>query len=212
MKNQSFVNSLGRDYAHDTLAGAVFLHEGIAYSLESIDDECDEFVAMNLSTNTRSRFDSDLIKGWKMFKYPKLGYRSFSPTVAAWCSRNQSYNRGLNGSNLRVQFTNFTEVLFNNSQMTYDQTQRDRMVAVLLPTFGNKQQVQELFDDSSVHTHVVLNEDVLIEQPVLTYPDARMDVFFRNNLLGSLSRDGTIHADSAANHKLIERIVRTHVS
>ena len=47
--SRSFVNDLGRNYAHENLSGAVFMHEGVAYFLEDISEDCDEFSATNLT-------------------------------------------------------------------------------------------------------------------------------------------------------------------
>ena len=61
--SQSFVNTLGRDYAHENLSGAVFMLEGSPYELESISDDCDEFTATNLSTGRSRSSDIDFITG-----------------------------------------------------------------------------------------------------------------------------------------------------
>jgi len=161
--SQSFVNTLGRDYAHENLSGAVFMLEGSPYELESISDDCDEFTATNLSTGRSRSFDIDLITGWKMFKYPKLGYRSLSTNIALWCTRSQSYSRGLNNSNLRCSYTNFTSKLSDNMRLDDSHDWRERVRAVLLPVFHGKDDVAKLLAGDI--PHVVLSEDVLIELP-----------------------------------------------
>jgi len=210
--SQSFVNTLGRDYAHENLSGAVFLLEGSPYELESISDDCDEFTATNLSTGRSRSFDIDLITGWKMFKYPKLGYRSLSTNIALWCTRSQSYSRGLNNSNLRCNYTAFTSKLSDNMRLDDSHDWHERMRAVLLPVFHGKADVAKLLAGDI--PHVVLSEDVLIELPS---SDADMetdkwDVFYRTNLLGSITPQLNVISTSPANTKIIERILKTYVS
>jgi hypothetical protein len=208
--SQSFVNSLGRDYAHENLNGAVFMLDGSPYALEEISDDCDEFTATNLSTGRSRSFDIDLITGWKMFKYPKLGYRSLSPNIAMWCSRNQSYARGLNAGNLRCSYTPLTQSMSYNTNLGDDHDWRTRMRAILLPVFHTKQDVTRLLDGAI--PHVVLSEDVLIELPTAGNDDDRWDVYYRCNALGSINSKLAISNSNPANTKIIERILKTYVA
>ena len=208
--SRSFVNTLGRDYAHENLSGAVFMHEGNGYSLDEISEDCDEFTATNLVTGRSSSFDLDLITGWKMFKYPKLGYRSLNKDAAAWCSRAQSYTRGLNQNNLRCTFSPFTYTLCNNISVNTENNWRVRMRAILMPVFHTKEDVAELFAGNL--PHVVLSEDVLIELPVEASFDGKWAVFFRNNLIGFIDASLNISCSDPSNRKIIERIVNKYVA
>jgi len=208
--SQSFVNTLGRDYAHENLSGAVFMLDGSAYSLEEISDDCDEFTATNLSTGRSRSFDIDLITGWKMFKYPKLGYRSLSPNIALWCTRSQSYSRGLNSGNLRCAYSNFTRKMSDNVFLADDNDWVARMRAVLLPVFHTKADMATLF--AGEIPHVVLSEDVLIELPCVGEDDDKWEVYYRTNLLGSINSQLAITATNPNNTKLIERVIKTYVA
>lgn len=208
--SRSFVNDLGRNYAHENLSGAVFMHEGVAYSLEDISEDCDEFSATNLTTGRSKTFDVDMITGWKMFKYPKLGYRSLNKDVAVWCSRGQSYARGLNANNLRTAFSNFTYTFSESTGQYNNFSWRDKMRAILMPVFHTKEDVKRLF--SGEIPHVVLNEDVLIELPSSPGEAEVWEVYFRSNLLGSIDASLNITAADAANRKIIERIVNKYVA
>lgn len=208
--SRSFVNTLGRDYAHENLSGAVFMYEGAAYSLDDISEDCDEFTATNLATGRSSRFDVDMITGWKMFKYPKLGYRSLSKDVVVWCSRAQSYVRGLNANNLRTAYSNFTYTFSESTGQYNNFNWRDKMRAVLMPVFHTKEDVVKLF--AGEIPHVVLNEDVLIELPSSPGDKEVWEVYFRTNLLGSIDASLNITAADAANRKIIERIVNKYVA
>ena len=207
---KSFVNTIGREYAHENLCGAAFMHEGSAYSLDDISEDCDEFTATNLATGRTKVFDTEMITGWKMFKYPKLGYRSLSKDVAVWCSRGQSYARGLNANNLRTAFSNFTYTFSESTGHYSNFSWRDRMRAVLMPVFHTKEDVKRLF--SGELPHVVLNEDVLIELPSSPGDAEVWEVYFRNNLLGSIDASLNITATEMANRKIIERIVNKYVA
>lgn len=208
--SRSFVNDLGRNYAHENLSGAVFMHEGVAYSLEDISEDCDEFSATNLTTGRCKTFDVDMITGWKMFKYPKLGYRSLSKDVVVWCSRAQSYVRGLNANNLRTAYSNFTYTFSESTGQYNNFNWRDKMRAVLMPVFHTKEDMPKLF--AGEIPHVVLNEDVLIELPSSPGDKEVWEVYFRTNLLGSIDASLNITAVDAANRKIIERIVNKYVA
>lgn len=203
-----FLNDIGRDYAHETLRGSVFMHEGQAYTVDEIPENRSTFYATNLVTSAAREFDSSLITGWKMFKYPKLGYRSFNKNSAAWLYRNTSYNRGLNASNLRLNYSPFTRNLSESMDTLGNTQNRDRLRAVVFPEFHTKEDLVRLF--SGEIPHVVLNEDVLIELPVGHTEDTVFDVYYRDNFVSSITEE--LKPVRVHNAKLIERIIERYVA
>lgn len=205
-----FLNELGRDYAHETLHGSVFQWENKVYTVDEIPENRNAFTATDLETGATRQFDNSIITGWKMFKYPKLGYRSFSPHYAVWVYRRMSYQRGLNQNNMQMSITPFSRTLMNadRGDFSFGISQREKLRMVVMPTFHSKEDFKRLFTGEL--PHLVLNEDVLIELPTGDTDDDVVDVYYKEGFVGSLT--SSLEVKRPTNTKLIERIVNRYVA
>lgn len=181
----SLIQSLGADYFNQFFNRALFLYEGRVLEVTRTSNTYVDCI--DRTTGDLVRVPNAFFTGFKVFEYPKLGYRRFNEHCVGFATKIQSAMRGLKAENVEVQYSPVTRAIAA-IRGTRAGAGRDIMSKPLMtPQYDKASEMQALLDGRK--TGLVLNEFVLIE-PSLSADNAAFNIFYKQARVGKMSAGG----------------------
>lgn len=217
------IESLGSGYAEDALYGTCFLYNGTPVTIRSVGHS--QVMLVDLENEDTFSVPADVFTGWKVFKYPRMGYRRLDNGLWGYMQRQaRSYSRGLNSNNIgfsrsawlssdegfdhiyKCINTEWNDFIIRAGEGTDYEECRMLMRAALLPQY----------DGGEVLTKVLAGEGkAFIPSPrFLVEPIYAKDVFgvyMSNTLIGRIDKKMNVYGPSK-NVSIIENMVKRYAA
>lgn len=188
----TLIQELGRDYFNEMCAAALFLHDnevcrvdfarsGTVHGYRYNNDED--------NPETRIEIPEAYFSGWKVFEYPRLGYRRVADNTVAHFTRQQSTRRGLRLESVNIQLTPLSTLLHNLGLVRAPQP-RQRALAIMKPRFDDfNRDLPRLLDGEL--SALVLSDTLLIEADTGQKSD-HFNIYLRQHAIGRMDKRGSI--------------------
>lgn len=172
----NMIERLGLDWCTQRLIGGSFLYGDKLMSIARITR--DSVVCEHYKTGTIEKLPHDFFTGFKVFKYPALGYRKYGPGLAVWLSKRHSYQRGLRARCVNVELSPASNLLAAYSrEMRAAFDVPPVLDLVFFPQYDTIDDLGKLYEGDT--PCLVLNENVLIEPNVANANAEGYTVYFK---------------------------------
>lgn len=175
----NMIERLGLDWCNQRMVGGNFVYGDKVLRVAAV--RADHVLCEDSKTGDRSKLPLDFFTGFKVFKYPALGYRSYGPGLAVWLYKRHSYHRGLREQFVQLETSPVSSLLCkHNAQMLGALGALDRpglMELVFFPKYHTLADMERLYEGDLAC--VVLNENVLIEPNVVNDNADGYTVYFK---------------------------------
>ena len=185
-KKMNMIESLGFDQINKQFANALFVREGKVWKLQGVVGE-GVVTCTCLDDNKQVQIPNDFFTGFKVFAYPKLGYRRFGTHNIGYCLKVQSKMRGLSADRVKVLASPVTQRINAYGFGDVGERKFNKSVIIMQPKFDTPDKIKDLLDGKL--TGVVLNESVIIE-PSVRDVEGKFDVWYEQVLAGVLDDNG----------------------
>ena len=198
----NLVESCGAEWFNNRVAGAWFLFNGevlqVTRARNNTLDCC------TTKGYEHKQIPCAVISGFKVFAYPKLGYRRDPDTgVVAFLTKKHSYARGLRTNSILHEVSPGYTVLKQRFEVIRNEGKL--MTLVLKPTFDPIEDVHNVI--AGQQFACVPNEDVLIEPSI--HPEAEdVVVYFRERPAAHITPKGKIAWRTDAYKKLLSPLFK----
>lgn len=172
----NMIERLGLDWCNQRIVGGNFVYGDKVLRVSAV--RAEHVLCEDPKTGDRSKLPLDFFTGFKVFKYPALGYRSYGPGLAAWLYKQHSYQRGLRERCVHLELSPVSSLLFNHNVQMHGAFEIPwLMELVFFPKYHTLADMQRLYDGDLAC--VVLNENVLIEPNIVNENADGYTVYFK---------------------------------
>lgn len=193
----SIVDSLGRGYCNEWLAGALFLYEGKPHRI--LEFRQNETLCVEITESGDGdimRVPNSWFTGFGKLAYPPLGYRRVNGVVLH-LTRRQSAHRGLRISSVARDHSPLSWAIasyhdrYTGEPLMMTRAVRDFHVerAIMVPEYDTVEKLPALL--AGEIPNLVLNENILIE---VNHNDA-FSIYYKTMKVGDMDRSGKITAE-----------------
>lgn len=192
----NMIERLGREWCNQRMVGGNFVHDGKLMQVMRVGNA--GVTCQVLKTGKIVELSQDVFTGFKVFRYPPLGYRKYGPGLALWLSKVHSYQRGLRDRCINVQFSPVSTLLYNsyNHKMDRKFDPPGTMELVFFPQYDTVDDLPKLYEGDT--PCIVLNENVLIEANIANENAEGYTVYFKRNPCATIDYKHRLHWFSAA--------------
>lgn len=217
------IESLGAGYAEDALYGTCFLYNGKPVTIRSVGHS--QVMLIDLENENSFSVPADVFTGWKVFKYPRMGYRKLDNGLWGYLQRHaRSYSRGLNSGNIafsRTAWLNSNEgfeyiyhcidqewddFVFRANEGTDYEECRVIMRAALLPQYDGGEVLAKVLageEKAFIPSHRFLVEPL--------YAKDVFGVYMSGTLIGRIDKKMNVYGPSK-NVSIIENMVKRYAA
>lgn len=182
--NKNMIESCGTEWCNRRVSGGHFLHDGKVLRADNFGRRVVECV--EVSTGKDVQVPAEVFTGFRVFMYPRLGYRRDPKTgVVVFMRRANSYDRGLRPRRVRLDISPACAALGREPDIS-DAT---RMVMAFSPSYDDIAAVREVISGDRISA--VLDEDVLVE-PSMDENGRSYTVYYRTVVAATISVDSVI--------------------
>ena len=182
----NIIDSLGADFINKRFMHAMFLKDNHVYRVAMCQDGA--VLCRNIDKNEDLHIPKEFFTGFKVFAYPKLGYRRLGKHYVGFGVKEQSAMRGLSFERVDFHPSQATGVLAKLGLAKADGN-KERMLQIMRPTFDKLDSLKELYDGK--RSNVVLNESLIVE-PSTKEVDGQFDIFYDQVRVGAADDAGKI--------------------
>lgn len=184
MAKMNMIDSLGEEQINQQFVHAMFLRDDKTYKLVGIYDKA-KVQCVCLEDGKPELVDRNFFTGFKVFAYPKLGYRRFGKHSIGYCVKVQSKKRGLATDRVKVNMSPCTQRLQAYGFAREEAGKKyDKGIIIMRPKFDSPDKIKDLLNGKE--SGVVLNESVIIEPSVVAV-DGLFDVWYEQVKVGTLN-------------------------
>lgn len=183
----NMIARLGREWCEQRVVGGHFVHDGKLLMVRNV--LADGVSCIERKTDKRVMLPLDVFTGFKIFRYPPLGYRKFGPGLAVWLTKQHSYNRGLRERCIQPELSPVSELLhlnYNREMQGQFNLPESLLELVFFPEYDTVEELPKLYE--GVIPSVVLNENVLVEANVSNERADGHIVYFKRRPCAAISK------------------------
>lgn len=183
MAKMNMIDSLGQEQINQQFVHAMFLRDDKTYKIVGTNDR-NTIQCVCLEDGKPELIGNDFFTGFKVFAYPKLGYRRFGKHSIGYCYKVQSKKRGLSTDRVKINLSPVTNRLQAYGFGMEADKKYNKGIIIMRPKFDSPAKIKDLLDGKE--SGVVLNESVIIEPSVIA-PDGLFDVWYEQVKVGSVN-------------------------
>lgn len=203
MAKMNMIESLGVDQINAQFVDAMFLRNDKTYVLKGVYG-AGQTQCVCLEDGRAELIDNDYFTGFKVFAYPKLGYRRFGKHSIGYCFKVQSKKRGLTTGRVKVANSPVTARLSAYGFAGVEDRKANKGVIIMRPTFDNPLKLKDLLDGKE--SGLVLSESVIIE-PTVRDINGQFDIWHEQAHIGSIDDAGKFKWYSPKYERLVRPLL-----
>lgn len=161
----NIVDSLGADFINKRFQHAMFLKDGDVYKVYTcrpnpLTGLYDTVSCKRLRDGKEENIRNDFFTGFKVFAYPRLGYRRLGTNSIGYAIKEQSAYRGLSMERVHVQDSPATRLL-RGLGLNGDYDMKKRSIIIMQPEFDKLRDLPAVL--AGEKSGLVLSESLIIE-------------------------------------------------
>lgn len=202
----SLISELGRSYFNEMCTQALFVHEDTVHRVERADAlnvVCTRYLGDDGTDEEIAVLPHDVFTGWKVFAYPRLGYRRIGENIICHLQRQQSTRRGLRPESINAQLSPCTHML-HNLGLVQTPPSRQRIMAAMKPVFDEfSRDVPRMIEGELAG--IVLSDTLMIEPDVSNKNPEGYKIYLRQHVVGKMDDRGLITWEDEHFSKLADK-------